>query len=446
MIRGSPARVGWLASLALALAAAPAWAQTTIPGFDAPDATAREQTEEQTIENEADEFDGFAPGQGFQLVKTPLGEVDVSGYLLARWLDQLPPGQTFIDHLGNEHNIVFRNDIQLHRVMVWLKGWVFIDRLRYTVIFWTANSTAQVAIGGNLTYVFGRGLSLGAGYMSLPGTVSMLGVFPYFNSTDRVMADEFFRPGFTGGVWITGEPIPRLFYYFMLGDNLSALGVNANRLNRSLAPALSIWWQPTTGAFGPRGGFIDYEEHAQVATRFGVQFTYSDEDRRNQPDLNSPDNTQIRLADSLYVFQQGSLAPGVTVTNLHFYLLAANAGMKYRGFNLQAEYYYRVLSSLHADGPLPVARIEDQGFYVQASYMLLPQILNLYAGTSAVLGGFNHSWEEFGGVNVYPFRNRNFRLNGMVIGVQRSAMNSVFGFYTGGQTGLTLTIGADIFF
>ena len=65
-----------------------------------------------------------------------------------------------------------------------------------------------------------------------PGTRSLQGSHPYWLGHDRVMADEFFRPYFTNGVWAAGEPIKGLWYTFMLGNNLSALGITAKQLTR----------------------------------------------------------------------------------------------------------------------------------------------------------------------------------------------------------------------
>ncbi|MGA9523040.1 MAG: hypothetical protein WBV82_16345 [Myxococcaceae bacterium] len=388
----------------------------------------------------------FTPGRGFQLAKTEFGELNISLYLLARYLNQLPVDQNYVDHLGREHDINTRNDIQLHRLMMFVHGFVYSPKLRYTAIFWTTNSTAQVAIAGSIGYLFSDAFNLFVGYIGLPGTRSMQMVFPYFFATDRMMADEFFRPGFTGGVMATGKPFPRFQYSAMVGNNLSQLGINAAKLTRSLAVSASIAVLPTTGEFGPRGGFGDYEMHPAPATRFGASFTHSSENRFSQPSANAPDNTQVRLTDSLLLFEQGALAPGVTVTNTLFDMLAVDAGVKWRGFHLQGEYYRRWLSSFESDGPIPFSQLVDQGFYVQLGYMVLPQYLGLYVGTSFVLGELNDAREVLGGVNVYPFETRNFRLNGHLIHVDRSAVSSVFGYYSGGQTGTTLSLAADIFF
>jgi hypothetical protein len=53
-------------------------------------------------------------------------------------------------------------------------------------------------------------------------------------------------------------------------------------------------------------------------------------------------------------------------------------------------------------------------------------------------------WEAGGGLNFYPTKTRNWRLNGQVMHVVKSSAGGTFGLYTAGQTGTTLTFGADI--
>ena len=102
-----------------------------------------------------------------------------------------------------------------------------------------------------------------------------------------------------------------------------------------------MWWMPTTKEFGPNGSYDDWEYDEKLATRFGVSTARSREDRFNQNDNPSPDNTQIRLADSLLLFQTGTLARDVTVQTADFRVLSFDAGMKYRGIFLQAEIFNR---------------------------------------------------------------------------------------------------------
>jgi hypothetical protein len=303
-----------------------------------------------------------------------------------------------------------------------------------------------VNVVGALTYRFSKAFTVGMGVNGLPGTRTLTGSHPYWLGTDRVMADEFFRPGFTSGLFASGELVPRVFYGAMLGNSLSQLGITANKLSRSLAFGGSIWWMPTTGDFGPRGAFGDYEWHDRVATRFGTSYTFSREDRFNQIAQPTPDNTQIRLSDALLLFQTGALAPGVTIVKGNYRMSAVDAGIKYHGIFLQGELYNRWLDKFEADGPLPLASLYDRGYYIQAAFFPVKQVLELYGGTSQIDGQFNDPWEYLGGANWYPARTRNLRFNLHVIRVSHSPVSSVFGYYTGGQSGTTVSFGSAVFF
>lgn len=392
----------------------------------------------------------FEPGKGFLIARNDFGEASISAYALIRYLNQLPAEQTFVDHLGNEHEVDPRHDIYSHRVMVFLKGWLGLPRFRYQIIFWTVNTTDQDAIFANLGYQFHPAFSVYGGLNGLPGTRSLQGSHPYWLAPDRVMADEFFRPFFTNGIWATGEPLPGLWYTAMIGNNLSALGITARQLTRSFAKSGSIWWMPTTHEFGPQGAYGDWEYHDRVATRFGFSATQSREDRFSNEATNAPENTTIRLADSLNVFDPGALAEDVTVQRVGYAMLAIDAGAKYSGIFLQVEYYNRWLNDFDADGPLPISSIHDTGFYVQAAFYPLPKTLELYAATSQIWGdesaGFGHSDEYLGGLNFYFADTRNHRVNLQFIYVNRSPVNSTFGYYTGGQRGPTLSAAVSAFF
>ena len=174
----------------------------------------------------------------------------------------------------------------------------------------------------------------------------------------------------------------------MIGNNLSALGITAAQLTRNFAYAASIWWMPTTHEFGPNGGFDDWEYHEHLATRFGVSAT-----RRatrigsatSSP--NAPENTTIRLADSLNLFETGSLAPGVTVENVRYRMLSADAGLKYRGIFLQAQLLPALARRLpRRRPPARRPRSSTSGFYLQAAFYPVKHKLELYGATSWVFG------------------------------------------------------------
>ena len=397
----------------------------------------------------------FDPGRGFLLGKSKLGELSLSGYAMVRYLNQVDKDGEFTDHLGNVRTVDGRKDIYSHRVLVWLNGWVGTPKLRYTIAWWTVTATDQDALFGNIGYQFSKKFNLYAGIFGNPGSRSMQGSHPYWLGNDRVMADEFFRPFFTQGIFANGELTPGLWYSATMGNTSSILGTTAAQLDREFTYGGSLWWMPTTKEFGPRGAYGDWEMHEKLATRFGVSAVYSPEERYNGADTApgitapAPGNTSLKLADSVNLFETGALVDGITVTNADYRIIAIDAGMKYKGVFLQTEYYYRVLDNFKANGALPVRDINDHGFYVQAAFYPLPKKIELYAATSQVFGdssaGFGNSSDYIIGMNYYIANSRNNRLNIQLIDVNKSPVSSTFGYYVGGQTGYTVAVAASIF-
>ena len=69
------------------------------------------------------------------------------------------------------------------------------------------------------------------------------------------------------------------------------------------------------------------------------------------------------------------------MTQARYTMMSVDAGIKYRGVFVGAQYMRRWLHKLRADGPLPMNRIVDQGFYVQAAFYPIKQVLQLYGAT-----------------------------------------------------------------
>ncbi|MFI5407379.1 MAG: hypothetical protein ACHQ1D_12825, partial [Nitrososphaerales archaeon] len=324
----------------------------------------------------------FTPGKGFTIFKTSLASLNISVYGLARYINQMPPYQSYEDHLGRTKYADTRNDIWWHRTFVWFSGFFYTPKLRYTISVWGLTATNQVLIFGNLQYSLNRPMTLGVGIVPNLGTRSMQGPWPYFLGSDRVLAEEFFRPGFTTGAWVTGEPISRFRYWVMFGNNLSQLGIGASQMSRFLSTSASVWWMPTTGEFGPRGGNGDFEHHKKLATRFGASFCHSRESRHNNIGTPSPDNTQVRMSDGLLFFETGALAPNVTIEYADYDMLAVDLGFKYKGLAIHTELYYRTLSKFDANGQLPYSSLTDIGYTFQVLYMIVPKKVCLYGISS----------------------------------------------------------------
>src|SRR5580692_6940522 len=357
----------------------------------------------------------YTPNLGFKVANTEYGDLSVSLYSYGRYLNQLGLNSTYTDAFGNVKNVQRRQDFQLNKVQIKFLGWLLDEKFRYFLYAWTSNASqgqgAQVVVAGNLSYSFNKAFSVGVGIRSLPGTRSVEGNFPFWLGVDtRLIADEFFRPSYTSGVWASGKIADRLDYIAMIANNLSTLGVSAAQLNNGFnTVSTSLVWTPTTGEFGP--GFGDFEHHDKLATRFGAHFTRSDEDTQEQPNSNQFENTQIRLEDGTVIFTPNIFGPGVTVTDVTYKMADFDAGLKYHGFSLEGEYFLRWLDHFKGPGTAGLPTIFSHGFQLQASAMALPKYLQLYLGGSTLYGKYGNPFDVRAGVNYYPFDNRVIRWN-----------------------------------
>ena len=386
----------------------------------------------------------FTPAAGFTIVQTARGSLNISAYGLFRYVNQTPAGQTFTDHLGRVQAVNPRNDVNWHRTMIWLTGFFYTPKFRYNITGWSLPTTQQTLIFGNLQFMASRAFIVGVGIAPTLTARSLQGSWPFWAGSDRLMAEEFFRGGFSSGMWVTGQIVPRLNYTLSVNNNISQLGTTQSNDTRNMAFGAALRWQPTTGEFGPRGGFVDLEDHHRVSTQFGVSATNSVEGRY-APVGQPPNATQIKLSDGLNPFDEGALADSVTVTSLSYHEAAADAGVKYRGFSFQSEYYFRTLDHFVATGPLPLTSIYDHGFMAEASYMVLPKTLAAYAVGGYVFDQFERRpWEAGGGLSYYPSHTRSWRLNLHLVHVQRSPSSSFFGYYLSGLTGTIFSLGVDI--
>ncbi|MBP1768938.1 MAG: hypothetical protein H6P98_3053, partial [Candidatus Aminicenantes bacterium] len=204
----------------------------------------KEGDREKPTQPQVETWGDFTPGEGFLIGRSKLGELAISGYALVRYINQMPAGQTFTDHLGNEHPVDARHDIWSHRIMVFFMGWLGSPKLIYNMFLWTVNTTDQKAIFATLGYQFSKKFSLYAGILGNPGTRSIMGSHPYWLAPDRVMADEFFRPYFTMALTAQGELVPGLWWNATVGDNNSILGTKATELDRKFTVGGNVWWMP----------------------------------------------------------------------------------------------------------------------------------------------------------------------------------------------------------
>jgi hypothetical protein len=365
-----------------------------------------------------EKFGSYTPNAGFRLVTTDKGVVNFKLFTYLRYLNQLDLDSVYTNTSGTSL-IDQRQDMQVNKVNIQFHGWFMDPRFRYIFYVWTNNTAqgqvAQVVVAGNLQYSFKEYLTVGGGINALPGVRSTEGNFPFWLPVDnRLYADEYFRPSYTTGIWVKGQFFEKFAYNVMLGNNLSQLGIDAGQLDRgfnTLSGALT--WFPTTGEFGLNSSFGDFEDHQKVATRIGVHFTRSDEDRQGVPSSEAFENVTIRISDGSVVFNTGIFGQGIRVDNVTYNMASLDAGAKYKGFALEGEYYLRRVKNLEGIGTeaLPFDQLEDNGYQILGSAMVIDKSVQIYGAYSKINGEYGDPYDFRAGINWFPWKNQVVRWN-----------------------------------
>jgi len=249
----------------------PAEARTELPPPEGGDAT---PFPPQPVESASSQRLGsYRPPRGFFLTgNDQWGEINFGIYTYVRFLEQKGLDDDYVNGFGQTVRVDKREDLQLAKVKLEFRGWFLDPRFQYTLYTWTNQNAqgqgAQVVVGGNLNWLVDPALKVGAGILSLPSTRSTQGTFPYWLTVDhRTVADEFFRASYSQDIFAYGTKYG-FGYYGMLANNLSTLGIDAGQLDGDFTTfSGAVWWMPTTGEYGPRAGFGDYEEHRDLAGR-----------------------------------------------------------------------------------------------------------------------------------------------------------------------------------
>ena len=371
------------------------------------------------------------------------------GTTQVRYLNTLDSNSTFTDHLGNTQDVHKRNDITVNRSMTVFGGYIFDKRAQYSFTIWTSAGASSIVVAGNVGWQFSKAFTLTGGYTGVPGSRSLVATFPFFTANDRSMADNFFRPGFTQGVWASGEVVKGLNYMAFLGNGLNTLSITANKIDTNLLVSGSLWWEPL-GPYGEPGRsrnmYDDYFASRKVRIRLGTAFTRSRENRFSDLDQSSPENTSIYNSDGVQAFATGAFAPGVTLQDATYKMSAIDGGIKWNGLAVNGQYFLRWLNDFVADGPLPLASTFDHGAEISASYFVKPKKLMPYVRASWVRGQFANPYEYGAGLRWYYLPTERLWFNAEVFHINGSPYSGTFTPYTAGMTGWVPMVQAYIAF
>ena len=174
-------------------------------------------------------------------------------------------------------------------------------------------------------------------------------------------------------------------------------------LDTNFAYSARAMWYPT-GDWGD-DQMADFVGHCQPATRVGIGWANSKIDRAGFTEFDA-----LRVVDSGE--NLGNILPS-SVDQYTVNLYAIDASMKYRGWSLTSEYYFRQIDRFEGAAVLDLF---DHGYWYQVGKFLDPgkfQVMTRWSrviGNSGTLGLNDESSSEMGFGCVKYFRGQNAKL------------------------------------
>ncbi|MEN0109929.1 MAG: hypothetical protein AAF805_04325 [Planctomycetota bacterium] len=307
---------------------------------------------------------------------------------------------TWTDSAGVTRTIRNRNNFETERLRLNLSGTAVDPGLSYYIIFdGDADGGSNVdQLAYIVTYAYDPAFKVRLGRWKAASDREWLMSSRFLSLVDRSMATEYFRAGFTDGVWLLGDLDGGFHYEMSLTNGLRTSTRRAFDLDDNLGAAATAYWDPL-GSFGP--GFADYAYHCDPVIRVGGSFAFDKADDRSDAGFPLGDDGFLRLSDGTRLSDVGALGPGSRLLGDRLLKGGIDLAMKYRGWCFTAEWFLRSIQDLTADGPINTTQIDDHGFRFDAGYFLVPKRLDVWSRVSHVSGPQGDAWEYAIGTNYY---------------------------------------------
>ncbi len=336
----------------------------------------------------------------------------------------------FVSFTGNEDEwtnnagvvlpIESRQYFDIERFRMVFSGHAFTPKFKYFLQMDGDNDSRNVVsiLDGWFAWHFSDDFEIQVGKRKVPGTRNwLLGAFDT-RMIDRPFANEFFRPSRTTGIWAVGDPTSSTHYELMLGQGYNTDGLTPAEIGNNFAVAGSSWWD-AIGSYGPARP-TDFEFHEDLAVRVGSSWVRSAE---GTPGRQLEETDFLRLTDGTRLTEPNALAPGATVTSFDVTLFAIDAAFKYRGWSANGEYFWRSITDLKANLPVPSAGLQ-QGGYLEGGYFFLPQEFEWNSQFSFITSKFGTRSSYATGFSYYPRKTQNLKLSIDATIIDGSPINS----------------------
>ncbi len=341
---------------------------------------------------------------------------------------------TWTDNAGNVRPIEDRRNFDIERFRFILSGHAFTPQLKYFVQFDGDTDSQHVVsiLDGWFAWHFSDSLEVQFGKRKVSSTRNwMLGAFDT-RLVDRPFSNEFFRPSRTTGIWLISDPSPTAHYEFMIGQGYNTEGLTPAELGNNFAIGGTAWWD-VVGSYGPARP-TDFEWHDDLAVRIGSSLVSSKE---GTPGQLLEETDFLRLTDGTRITEPGALAPGVTVSGFDVTLATVDTAFKYRGWSANAEYFWRTITHLQTDQPVPRVGLQH-GFYIEGGYFIAPQLFEVNSQIAYVNGRQGSTTSFTAGFSYFPRMTQYLKLSLDATFIDGSPVNSTGSDILVGDSGVLI--------
>jgi hypothetical protein len=340
--------------------------------------------------------------------ETPF-EVQVNAWIQFRHhlFDQ--DADTWTDSAGVARPVRDRNAWDVERARLVFSGYALDQRLTYFLHLDgdTDGGEAVDFFDYWWAWEFTDRLQTQFGKRKVPASRQWLLTARHTRFIDRPMANDFFRPDRTVGIFGVGRIGQTGHYEVMVGNGYRTANLPPANIDNRFAFAATNYWDPF-GDFGPQ--IVDYDPTCDPLVRLGHSFVASSQERIvDGVTVDEPDF--LRLTDGTPLTATGALAPGVTVSQYDIYFYGVDAAAKWRGWSVNAELFLQWLEDIRGDGPLTITDLFRSGFYVEGGRFVIPRKLDLNFRYSQVSGLFGNASEIAMGFNWFPLNTSRMKIS-----------------------------------
>lgn len=336
-------------------------------------------------------------------------EVQLNGWIQFRHHGFARNVETWTDNSGVTRPVLNRNAFDVERARLTMAGYAVDPRLTYFLQLDGDTDGADTVDFFDYWWgwQFTDRFKVELGKRKVPAGLQWLLGARRTRFIDRPMADDFFRPDRTVGIFGVGEFGQNGHYELMLGNGFRTANLPNSLTDDQLTIAATTYLEPA-GPFGLQ--IVDFEGTSKPLWRVGHSFVFSPQ-AGDRLGLSLAESDFLRLSDGTRLTEIGALAPGVTVSGYDLFLYGMELACKYRGWSMTSEVFLRWVNDLRADGPLPVQELRENGFYVEGGKFLIASKLDWNVRYSQVGGEFGTASEYAAGLNWYPLAKPSLKIS-----------------------------------